>query len=419
VDTGNRGRLVLIAAAVIAIIAFTGAWLGLFGDGFPFGREDLSEDEPPGDEPDPVEALVVDMTLDEKIGQLFMLGFRGTSVGDELRELVQESRVGGIIIFPNNIVSAAQLVELTNGIKALNEEGAVPLFFSVDQEGGRVSRLPPEATTFPRALAVGTAGSTAMASDIGKAMGEELLALGINLDLAPVLDVNNNPNNPVIGDRSFGDDPEVVREIGIATMKGLQSAGVVTAVKHFPGHGDTSVDSHVGLPMVPHGRQRLDSVEFVPFKAAIEAGADIVMSAHIVFPALDDSGRPATLSKPILTGILREEFGFDGVVMTDSLSMGAITQNFTLEEAVLGALDAGADVLLFPAGRQAQVEAIDILKAAVTDGRVPEARIEESVKRIVRLKLRYELDDAPVDLDEALEVLNRSWHRQVVEAISR
>lgn len=411
----RRRECLLLAVALAMVVA--GYTIALRFPGIPRPRNGRDGDGagPPGS----VGEIVAAMSLDQKIGQLFMFGVPGTTVDvdDATAELVRRYAVGGFILFRGNIQSARQTVELTNALRSLNAGNPLPLFIAADQEGGRVHRLPPEATPFPAAARVGGSRSPELAGQIGRAMGEELQALGINVDLAPVLDVNTNPDNPVIGDRAFGSDAALVETIGIAVMKGLQSTGTVTAVKHFPGHGDTSLDSHVELPVLDHDRSRLDSVELRPFAAAIRSGADMVMPAHVAFTSLDPAGSPASLSSPVLTGLLRGELGFDGVIITDALTMGAITRNYTPEQAMLAAIAAGADVLLLPAGAADQVAAVETLRAAAASGALSAERIDQSVRRVAALKLRYGLSDASRSPDAAAEVLARRWHREAVAAV--
>ena len=342
------------------------------------------------------------LTLEEKIGQLLMVDIRSfqgrpvTELPDELAATIRRLHVGGVILFRDNLANAEQTLALTTALQQV--AAGPPLLIAVDQEGGRVNRLP-WGTILPGNMALGAAGSPALAFQNGRIIGEELRALGINVDFAPVLDVNVNPANPVIGVRSFGSNPERVADLGVAWMKGVQSAGIAAAVKHFPGHGDTSVDSHVGLPTVAHDRARLNAVELPPFRAAIAQGTDLVMTAHIIFPALDNATgvafpdewatmTPATLSQPILTGLLRNELGFSGVIITDALEMKAIADRLDPATAALLALQAGADILLMPTDPE---RAYDGLLQAVRDGRLAEERIDASLRRIAALKRKVGL----------------------------
>ncbi|MFW6229939.1 MAG: glycoside hydrolase family 3 protein, partial [Halanaerobium sp.] len=277
------------------------------------------------------------MSLEEKVGQLFQVGFSGSTVNDEIKDLIENYHIGGVIYFSRNIKNPAQTAELSNNLQqlALDSGSGFPLFISADQEGGTVTRLK-GATHFPGNMALGAAQSKNLTEKVAQATASELKNLGINVNLAPVLDVNNNPANPVIGVRSFGEDPELVAELGMSYIKGLQSEGITATAKHFPGHGDTDTDSHLDLPIIKHQRSRLDEVELYPFKKAIEAGVDSIMTAHVYFPAIEkEEGIPATLSKSVLTDLLRDELKFEGLIITDCMEMNAIVNTFgTVEGAV-------------------------------------------------------------------------------------
>jgi len=269
--------------------------------------------------------------------------------------------------------------------------GGIPAFISTDQEGGMVVRAYSGATHFPSNMAMNAAGlSSADLERVGEMVGVELRALGINVNHAPVLDVNNNAKNPVIGVRSYSDDPTVVGELGSAYTKGLQRSRVIANAKHFPGHGDTHVDSHLGLPTVDHGLDRLEALEFAPFKKAISEGLDGVMTAHILFPALDKE-RPATLSPVILTDLLRGKMGFDGLIFTDSMSMKAISKEFGMERGCVMAINAGVDVLCICATREGQANCMEEIFAAVKSGEISMATIDKAVERIIRYKEKYGL----------------------------
>jgi beta-N-acetylhexosaminidase len=343
------------------------------------------------------------MTLEEKVGQLFttrvygetadttdpaMVSINRSFLGvDNAAQAVARYHLGGFVYFAyaGNTRSPQQVAELSNGIQqAARVQGSgVPLLLSVDQEQGAVVRLGPPATQFPGNMALAAGRSVADAGTAARITGQELRAVGINQDLAPVADVNVNPANPVIGVRSFGEDPALTAEMVAAQVTNYQGVGVAATVKHFPGHGDTAVDSHSGLPVISHSRAELERIDLPPFRAAIANGADAVMTAHIVVPALDPSGDPATLSHPILTGLLREELGFDGVVVTDSLGMAGVRQKYGDERVPVLALKAGVDMLVNPPVLRV---AYDAVLAAVRDGELTERRIDESVTRVLRLK---------------------------------
>jgi beta-N-acetylhexosaminidase len=333
-------------------------------------------------------------TLREQIGQMLLFGWNGETEDDRLDAgphalaLIDELAVGGVIIMGRNAQGAAHLTETIAALQERNASaGRAPLFVAVDQEGGRVQRLlPPDFTRVPSAREIAQSGDPAVARASAAAIAQELSSCGINWDFAPVLDVNNNPDNPVIGARSYSDDPAVVAAMGVAAVRGFQEDGNILACgKHFPGHGDTDTDSHHALPRIPHGRERLDRIELVPFRAAISAGIDAIMTAHILFPALNPE-RPATLSPAILTGLLREELGFDGLVITDDLEMRGVADDWGAAEAAVLAVNAGADVLLCCHTLSTQQAIRDALIAAVESGRIPRTRIEESCERIARVK---------------------------------
>lgn len=347
--------------------------------------------------PDPVEEALSAMTTEEKVGQLLIAGFYETEAGEEARSYIQDYHVGGLILYGRNVESAQQLTDLTNGLKALVGDG-VPLFLSTDQEGGMVERMPPEIQKLPNAYDVSDPAA------FGSALGTECAAFGLNTDFAPSLDIWSNPNNTVIGRRAFGSDAETVTQRGLACLTAMEESGTIPVVKHFPGHGDTDTDSHVGLPVVDKTREELLEMELLPFQAAIDAGAPAVMVGHILMTQIDPD-KPATLSSEVVTGLLREELGFDGVVFTDDLTMGAVTQNYGLGEAAVLAVEAGCDVLLVchEAGSVDQV--YTALLDAVDAGRITEDRLDQSVRRILTLKQDYGLTSDPVDLPD-LDALN-------------
>jgi beta-N-acetylhexosaminidase len=331
------------------------------------------------------------MTLEQKIGQVMMIGFDGTTLENDLRRVITEQHVGGVIFFARNVESPAQVAALTNELQQIARESGSPgLFIAIDQEGGTVARLTEDKgfTEFPSAMALTASGDPQNARNMAAAMAKEMLAVGINVDFAPDLDVNNNPINPIIGIRSFSPDPAKVVEYGLAYAQGLQESGVLAFGKHFPGHGDTSVDSHVDLPLVPHDRARLDQIELAPFRAAIAAGVAGMMTAHVTFPAIDPTpGMSATLSRPTLTGLLREELGYDGLIVTDSLEMGALAANGT--PPPIGAplaLAAGADLLLFNRDHAMHRESFANLVQAMRNGKISEQQLDDSVRRILKAK---------------------------------
>jgi beta-N-acetylhexosaminidase len=317
-------------------------------------------------------------------GQLLSVGFDGTIAPDGLRSRIAASEVGGVMLFRPNIADLGQVAALVAGLRRASPADA-PLLVSVDQEGGLVQRIRAPATVWPPMLAVGTAGDVTRTEAVGRALGEELAALGIGWNFAPVLDVHTNPQNPVIGNRAFGVTPEAVAAQALAFWRGLRAAGLVGCGKHFPGHGDTQADSHLELPVVPHDLDRLRRVELAPFAAAARAGAEALMTAHVLYPALDPD-RPATLSRRIATEILRGELGFQGVLVSDDLGMKAVADRYPIEELAVGAITAGADHLLIrePEGRQ--IAAFEALVRAAEARSEIRARVEESAARVAALK---------------------------------
>ncbi|WMT40222.1 beta-N-acetylhexosaminidase [Paenibacillus sp. D2_2] len=347
----------------------------------------------PSPEPaDPVQVKLDSLSTSEKIGQLFIVGMDGTTSNDSIRELLQQQHVGGVIFYKNNIENTKQALSLFNQLKQENKDNPVPLFLSVDEEGGRVSRMPVEYTRLPAAAKIGAVGDAKAAEELGDIIGTELAGFGLNLDFAPVLDVNSNPDNPVIGDRSYSSSAQAVTEMGLAEMKGLSGRGVIPVVKHFPGHGDTSVDSHLGLPVVEHDMERLRKLELVPFQAAIEADADVVMVAHLLIPHLDPD-HPASFSKAVIQELLRDELGFDGVVISDDMTMGAISEHYTIEDAAVQFVLAGGNILLIGHEFEKEKAAIQAITAAVEQGTIPMDVLNDRVYKVLELKEKYKLTD--------------------------
>lgn len=330
---------------------------------------------------------VSDLTLSERIGQMVIAGIDGTSLNPADKRLITDDHVGGFIFYANNLETQQQTINFVNEVKAANQINKLPLFISVDQEGGRVARLP-GVTATPSNETIGDRNDPAYAYSIGQTLGRQLDSMGFNLDYAPVLDVNSNPDNPVIGDRSYGDQASIVSEMGIQTMKGIQSENIIPVIKHFPGHGDTSVDSHIELPTVNKSLSQLEELELVPFKKAINNGADVVMVAHILMKQLD-STYPASMSETVISDILRGQLDFNGVVMSDDMTMGAIANNYGVGESAVRAVQAGSDIVLVAHNEQNVTEAIKAIKTAVKDGRISEARMNRSVQRIIDLKNKY------------------------------
>lgn len=327
--------------------------------------------------------------LRRRIGQLVVAGFAGAAIPSELRSLARDAGLGGLILFGRNVESPEQVAELARAAYAL--PGELPPWVSVDQEGGRVARLAAPFTRWPPMRTLGRSGDAALASRFARAMARELRAVGVTLDHAPVLDVDTNPDNPVIGDRALSGAVEEVTRLGAAIVEALQGGGVAACAKHFPGHGDTDVDSHAALPVVPHAPDRLRAVELPPFRAAAAAGVATVMTAHVLYPALD-AERPATLSARIVR-LLRDELRFDGLLLTDDLEMAAIADHHAAGDAAVRAVAAGCDmVLLCGADADRHAGAVEALIRAVEDELLARARVEEALARQERVKARFLAD---------------------------
>jgi beta-N-acetylhexosaminidase len=322
-------------------------------------------------------------TLDELIGRLLFVGIPGPTLDAATQRTLEELHVGGVILFRRNVATPAQISALTAALHALPSRPLV----AIDHEGGRVQRLGEPFTQFPPAAAIGRARNPDLAHRVGYAMAVELASVGVDLSFAPVLDVNSNPRNPVIGDRAFGPDPELVSELGIALMRGLHGGGVLSCGKHFPGHGDTEKDSHLELPVVPRSRAELEQTELVPFRAAIAAGIPMLMSAHVLYPALDTE-HPATLSRAILTDLLRGELHFDGVVASDDLHMHALVNHGSIGEAAIASLRAGADALLACQELERAVEVFAAIQNATVKGPLDTSLISAAAARVERLRAR-------------------------------
>lgn len=345
--------------------------------------------------------LLRNMTLEEKIGQMVMVGLEGYEVNTKTIRLLEKDHVGGFILFRKNCQDSRQLLTLLNALKDHNRS-SVPLFFAIDEEGGRVTRLPEEIRKIPSNQVIGQVNNDRLCYSIGRVIGEAIRSFGFNMNFAPVLDINSNPLNPVIGDRSFGIHPDRVTPLGISTMKGMQVEKIISVVKHFPGHGDTFVDSHFGLPILHHDLNRLKGFEWIPFTQAIQNQVEAIMTAHILLPKIDLQF-PATLSKKMITDCLRNILLFPGVVVTDDLTMGAITQHYSIEEAALLAVQAGCDLILVANGYENGQKALLSMRKAVEAGHLTLERIDESVKRILQLKNKYTLRDTvipSIDIDK-------------------
>jgi len=343
-------------------------------------------------------AQVMEMTLDEQIGQTLVVGFAGTTVSPEVADLIRDGHVGGVILFARNVRDAKQVYNLTGELQAVARAAGhrYPLLITIDEENGVVRRLGAGTTVFPGNMALGATGSEELTREVARATGREVRALGVTMNLAPVVDVNNNPANPVIGVRSFGEDPAEVGRLGAAAVRGYRDAGVLTALKHFPGHGDTAVDSHLALPTIDHDLERLERVELPPFRAGLAAGADAVTVAHIAFPRLAPDGLPGTVAPAIVRGLLRERLGFEGVVLSDCMEMDAVARTIGVERAAVLALRAGIDLVFISHRHDRQWAGIGAIRAAVAEGALEEETVRRAAERVLRLKARGpSWDDLP------------------------
>lgn len=362
------------------------------------------------------------MSLDEQIGQVLAVGFPGTTPSQDVTDLVRNDHIGNIILFSRNIHDAQQTLALTHDLQMLAQESGqrFPLLIMADQENGIVHRLGPDATTFPGNMALGATCSESMTRAVARATGEEVHALGINVNLAPVADVNNNPANPVIGVRSFGEDPHQVARFVAAAVQGAHDAGIICTLKHFPGHGDTAIDSHLALPTILSDKQRLETLELLPFKSGIAAGADCVMTAHIAFTAITgQNALPATVSPAIVRDILRQQLSFDGVIISDCLEMDAVAATIGVEQSAVMALQAGIDLVLVSHRSDRQRAAFEAIRAAVQSGALARETITEAAERVLQLKARYlswETVPFPPATETPFQVSSESHQRLSEEA---
>ena len=341
----------------------------------------------------------------------------------ELRSLAREFGLGGVILFARNVEEPAQVAELSYESTRLVPE--LPLWVSIDQEGGRVARLKAPFTEWPPMAALGRGGDVLLAERFAKALAAELRAVGVTLDYAPVLDVHTNSANPVIGDRAFSGKAEDVARFGAAFIRTLQGEGIAACGKHFPGHGDTSTDSHLELPLVEHPPERLREVEFLPFRAAVAAGVATMMTAHVLVPSLDEQ-RPATLSRRIVAGLLREELGYEGVILSDDLEMKAVANEYSVPVAAVLAIEAGCDgVLICSGNHDLQAAALEALVHAVEEERLPFSRVEDALRRQQRAKERFltagpaSRSGRPLGPQALKQVLGCDEHRAVADEMAR
>jgi beta-N-acetylhexosaminidase len=353
-------------------------------------------------------------TLKQKIGQMFIVGLQGEALTREEKAAIEQYPFGGFILFSHNCCEPAQILCLCRTLWQIANRH--PPFISIDEEGGRVHRLPKPFTHFPPAACLGQTGNPKLAYRAARATAEELALAGLNLDFAPVLDVNSNPKNPVIGDRSFAADPQKVTVLGDRWAQGLRDGGIIPCGKHFPGHGDTDKDSHFALPVVRRPLEELEKVELPPFVRACRKQIESLMTAHVLYRALD-AELPATLSQKIVTGLLRDKLNYNGVVFSDDMEMGAISDNYRQQEAVASCARAGIDVMLFCHDLSRAIHAFEFLCSEFEKDGTIRARVEKSYKRIIKLKQGFLKDFTGAKSEQLGKRLARLNHQRIVDEI--
>ncbi|MFQ5588881.1 MAG: beta-N-acetylhexosaminidase [Nitrospiria bacterium] len=351
-----------------------------------------------------------------KVGQLFMAGFEGTTPSKEIKTLITKYHIGGVILFSRNIENPEQVARLTASLQALSPDA--PLLIAIDQEGGRVSRLPSPFTQFPSARTIGRCDAVPLTYRNAEAMSRELLSVGINMNFAPVLDINTNAKNPIIGDRAFGANPTIVSKHSLATIASMLDQRIIPCGKHFPGHGDTDQDSHETLPEVNVAISRMTDRELRPFTHAIENRLPCIMTAHICCRAFDHD-LPASLSENVITTLLRETMQYDGVVVTDDLEMKGITEKYAVPEAAVKAFSAGSDLLLVCHSSELQTAAIEALNTAFDKGDIPTDRLNQSLARLLSLKEHFILNRPQLDLQALRRVIGSRAHTNLVDTIKQ
>lgn len=370
--------------------------------------------------PDKIENMLSRMTPEEKIGQLLMVGIKGKQLTPETERLIKKLKLGGVILYSHNIDQPQGLLELTSSLQRVAfMNHRIPLFIAVDQEGGGVSRIRKGVHSFPAPMAIGAAGSLELSYSVGKMMAMDLSAMGVNMNLAPVLDINTSPENQLIGIRSFGGDPDLVSQMGMWYIEGLQSRGVIATAKHFPGHGNTEIDSHFAIPAIQTGLSDLEKFHLIPFKKAMENGLSALMTAHLSVPAIDPSGLPATFSFNLLTNVVRKKMNFHGIILTDDLEMKSIRNKYGVGEAAMKAILAGSDIVMVSWTDQRKREVFKTLLSAYRQGKLSEDRLNESVRRILRLKVQRGFFDgrrAPSSLNQ--EWLTHAIHQKLLNQIA-
>lgn len=389
----KKSKIKILIAVVVAIVSimFNACTFAAGG-----GSSSSTQTEPTLPPKSAEEIMLESMTIEQKAAQTIVTGLSETQVDDEFVSLAERG-VGGTILFGKNITDAPQLVKLTNQIKSC--AGKIPILIGMDEEGGRVTRLPNDVLSMPSAYSIASKCDPGYCNLAGQNIGNQVKSFGLSTGFAPVLDIWSNEKNTVIGNRAFGKTADEVIKYGIEYLKGMMSTGTIAIGKHFPGHGDTEIDSHHGLPIVNKTKEELYKMELIPFKKAIENGIPGIMVAHILYPKIDQNG-PSTISKTIVTDILKSELNFDGVVFTDDLTMGAISKTYTVDQAAIKALNAGCDMLLVCFEYSNANKTIDAIVDAVKSGKLSEKRLDDAVLRILRMKNTYNLDSKPISLPD-------------------
>ncbi len=356
------------------------------------------------------------MKLARKVGQILMAGFEGTSPSKEIQNLIKEYDLGGVILFSRNIEDPSQCARLTKALQKFSSDA--PLFIAVDQEGGRVSRLPLPFTQFSSARTIGQCDTISLTYSHAEAIAKELRSVGINMNFAPVLDIDTNHKNPIIGDRAFGETPTIVSKHGLAMMVGMMDQKVIVCGKHFPGHGDTAADSHETLPELDHPLSRLVDIELKPFIHAVENRIPCIMTAHVRYRGIDDR-LPASLSKKVIGQLLRKTIQFNGVVITDDLEMKGITSDFSVPEAAVRAVKAGSDLILVCHSPDQQAAVLEALIHAFEKGTLSEEKLDASLARLLALKERFLLPPPAIRAPLIKKIVGCTTHRALVKEIEK
>lgn len=378
-------------------------------------KETTDRKNPPKEEKDEltlkVENTLNEMTLEEKIGQMLMIFYRSTTVDDNLITTLKDVKPGGFILFSENFKSYTQAKKFVDDINSTSD---IPMFISVDQEGGRVQRLKKledsPVTIIPSMQSLGNTNDENLSYEVGRVVGEELRVFGVNMDFAPSLDIYSNPQNTVIGNRAFGTTSEVVSKMGLSFANGLKSTGVIPVYKHFPGHGDTKEDSHFTLPVINKTKEELMNMELLPFIEAIKNDAEVMMIGHLAVPSITGDNTPASLSHKLITELLKEELGYSGLVITDALNMKALTNDYSVKEIYVNAINAGVDILLMPSPSR---DAVKLIKEAVMNKELTEEQINQSVGKILRLKYKEFQEENKYTKD----YLGNEEHQEIISKI--